>query len=76
MKEALVIFEKSLKAAGVPYKFLLNVHDEWQLEVPTEYAETVKQMGVECIKKAGEVLKLRCPLSGEGKVGQSWLDTH
>ena len=30
----------------------------------------------EAIQKAGEIVKLRLPLSGEFKVGHSWADTH
>lgn len=28
------------------------------------------------LKEAGEFLKLRCPTSGEYKIGNSWADTH
>lgn len=77
MKEALVIFEGLLVShmlGGV--KFLLNVHDEWQLEVPTEYAELVGQLGRQAIQAAGVTLKLRCPLDGEYKIGRNWRETH
>lgn len=76
MKVALVLFDDALKSKQIPYKHILNVHDELQLEVPKEYAETVKQLGIECIRNAGNVLNLRCPLDGDGKTGQSWKDTH
>lgn len=77
MKEALVIFEDLLVShmlGGV--KFLLNVHDEWQLEVPTEYAELVGKLGRQAIQAAGVTLKLRCPLDGEYKIGRNWRETH
>ena len=76
MKEALVIFEGNLKALDIPHKFILNVHDEFQLEVPTEYAEKVGQVGRASIQAAGVTLKLRCPLDGEYKVGRNWRETH
>ena len=76
MKEALVIFEKSLKENNIPAKFLINCHDEWQMEVPTEYAETVGKLGVLAIQNAGTSLKLRCPLDGEAKWGKTWRDSH
>lgn len=80
MKQALVIFDQDLQAAGfVPgqdYEFVANVHDEWQLEVNEDIAEEVARIGVEAIKKAGEVLKFRCPLDGEAKIGNNWAETH
>lgn len=76
MKEALVIFEGNLKALDIPHKFILNVHDEFQLEVPTEYAEQVGQIGRASIQAAGVTLKLRCPLDGEYKIGKNWYETH
>lgn len=76
MKEALVIFEGNLKALDIPHKFILNVHDEFQLEVPTEYAEKVGQIGRASIQAAGVTLKLRCPLDGEYKIGKNWYETH
>ena len=76
MKEALVIFEGNLKALDIPHKFILNVHDEFQLEVPTEYAEKVGQIGRASIQAAGVTLKLRCPLDGEAKIGKNWYETH
>ena len=76
MKRALVIFYDKLKAEKIPTKFLLNVHDEWQISVKKEFAETVGKLGVESIKEAGEYYKLRCPLTGEFKIGNNWAETH
>jgi DNA polymerase-1 len=76
MKVALVVFDQELRSLGIPYRFLLNVHDEVQVETPTQYAEQVAKLGVEAIKQAGVVLKLRCPLDGEAKIGANWRDTH
>ena len=76
MKVALVVFDQELRSLGIPYRFLLNVHDEVQVETPTKYAEQVAKLGVEAIKQAGVVLKLRCPLDGEAKIGANWRQTH
>lgn len=76
MKVALVVFDQELRSLGIPYRFLLNVHDEVQVETPTQYAEQVAKLGVEAIKQAGVVLKLRCPLDGEAKIGANWRQTH
>jgi DNA polymerase I-like protein with 3'-5' exonuclease and polymerase domains len=76
MKQALVILDRKLKLSKIPYKFCVNVHDEWQLEVPETFAEQVGVLGVQSIEEAGQVLEMRCPLTGEFKAGDSWKATH
>jgi DNA polymerase I-like protein with 3'-5' exonuclease and polymerase domains len=76
MKQALIIFDKKLKRLKMQYKFVANVHDEWQIEVPWTFAEQVGRLGVESIEEAGKVLEMRCPLTGEFKYGNNWKETH
>lgn len=76
MKQALVILDERLSKLGVDYKFVANVHDEWQIEVEEAYADMVGKIGVQAIEQAGRVLKMRCPLTGAYKVGNSWKETH
>ena len=76
MKQALVILDKSLKRAKIDYKFVANVHDEWQVEVKESEADAVGGLGVKAIELAGVEFSMRCPLTGEYKVGNSWKETH
>jgi len=76
MKQALVLLDRKLKVSKIPYKFVANVHDEWQLEIPEVYAEQVGKFGVKAIEEAGQMLEMRCPLTGEYKVGNNWKETH
>ena len=76
MKQALVILDERLSKLGIDYKFVANVHDEWQIEVEEAYADMVGKLGVQAIESAGRVLEMRCPLSGEYRVGNSWKETH
>ena len=76
MKQALVLLDEKLKSAKIDYKFVANVHDEWQIEVEAGRAEEVGKLGVESIAEAGQVLSMRCPLTGEYKVGNNWKETH
>ena len=76
MKQALVILDKKLKRLKMQYKFVANVHDEWQIEVPWTFADQVGKLGVESIEEAGKVLEMRCPLTGEFKYGNNWKETH
>ena len=76
MKQALVIFNKRLRQSQIDYKFVANVHDEWQVEVEENRADEVGKLGVQSIADAGVVLNMRCPLSGEYRVGNNWKETH
>jgi DNA polymerase I-like protein with 3'-5' exonuclease and polymerase domains len=76
MKQAVVLLDESLSKFGIDYKFVANVHDEWQIEVEESYADMVGKIGTQSIENAGKVLEMRCPLAGEYKVGNSWKETH
>lgn len=76
-KRWVVEFEDALQMGlGEHVKFVANVHDEVQLEVDAEFAETAGKLAVECISRAGEYFNIRCPLTGEYKVGNNWKETH
>ena len=74
MKQAMVHLADKLR--NIPHKFVANVHDEWQIETPAHYADTVGRIGVRSIRIAGETLGLQCPLDGEYRVGNNWAETH
>jgi DNA polymerase-1 len=76
MKKALVIAVAKLRDYNYPYKLVAQVHDELQLEVPTEYATRVGVVVRNSIKQAGVEYNLRCPLDGEFRTGLNWADTH
>jgi DNA polymerase I len=76
MKKALVILHERLKCGIINAKFCANVHDEWQIEVPEEDADKVGRMAVKAIEDAGKHFNMRCPLTGEYNVGNTWKDTH
>jgi DNA polymerase I-like protein with 3'-5' exonuclease and polymerase domains len=76
MKQALVLLNKELNKQAIKFKFVANVHDEWQIETTEEHAELVGQIGKKAIEDAGIVLKMRCPLTGDFKVGNNWKETH
>ena len=76
MKQALVDLDDKLKLNTIDYKFVANIHDEWQIEVKESQAEVAGMLAVDSIVKAGEHFNLRCPLDGEYKVGGNWSETH
>jgi len=76
MKQALIILDKYATLYRIDYKFVGNVHDEFQVEVREDQAERFGQLAASCIEAAGIHFKLRCPLAGDYKVGNSWAETH
>jgi len=76
MKKALVLLDEYLIERNLEYKFVANIHDEWQMEVPQDIADEVGRLGVEAIVEAGNFFNLRCPLDGEYKYGRDWSETH
>jgi DNA polymerase I-like protein with 3'-5' exonuclease and polymerase domains len=75
-KQWIVCFTEELKRQGIPYKLVAFVHDEVQIETKPEYGEQVKEIVIKSAERAGTVLKFRCPVSAEGKIGGNWCDTH
>jgi DNA polymerase I-like protein with 3'-5' exonuclease and polymerase domains len=76
MKQALVILSKKIQKEKLNAHFVVNVHDEFQLEVQQDQAERVGKLAVESITDAGVLLELNCPLTGDYKIGSSWAQTH
>jgi len=76
MKQALRLATERLRRNQVPFKLVAQVHDEFQVEAPEEWAEAVGITFRNAIRRAGEYFEMRCPLDGEYKVGTSWAETH
>lgn len=80
MKRALVILDDALQAAGFApgrhYEFVLNIHDEYQIEADEDIAEEIGKIGADAIRQAGEYYGLNCPLAGSTQIGRSWADSH
>lgn len=76
MKAALVLLERYIREAGYDAHFVCNIHDEWQIEVREDQAESVGKLGVKAIQDAGNMLNLHCRLDGEYSIGDGWHETH
>ena len=79
MKKALVLLNDTIAAtpelAG-RVAFVLNVHDEFQMETDPEIAEQVGRLAADSIRLAGEHFDLKCPLAGAFDIGANWAETH
>jgi DNA polymerase I len=77
-KQWIVEFDKLLRERGLHnvVSIVAWVHDELQMEVVAEYADEVGKLCVEAIERAGVMLGIRVPLTGEFKIGKNWKDCH
>ena len=76
MKKALIMLNEKATERSLDFKFVANIHDEWQVEVINKDVEEFGSIAVEAIKEAGEHFNLGCPLDAEYKVGEDWSETH
>ena len=76
MKKAMCMLQDLINLNTLDAKFVANIHDEWQIQVKESQADCLGRLGVECIEKAGQHFKMRCPLTGEYKIGGNWSETH
>lgn len=76
MKLARMIWEHELRRLEIPYQIVNWVHDEWQTMTKAPFVEQVKMIQCDAIRKAGEILKLKCPMAGKGVDGKNWAETH
>ena len=80
MKKALVLAYDELLARGWTwgddFAFVLNVHDEFQIEADPSIAEFVGHIAADAITRAGEEFGLRVALAGSADIGATWAETH
>jgi DNA polymerase I-like protein with 3'-5' exonuclease and polymerase domains len=80
MKLALVLaYEEFLERGwvhGREFAFVVNVHDEFQIEADENIAQEIGSIAADAIRKAGEAFGLRCPLAGSCDIGDRWSATH
>ena len=76
MKRALIILNKEASKRNLDYKFVANIHDEWQVEVHKAHSEYFGNLAVKAIREAGEYYDMRCPLDAQYKIGEDWSETH
>ena len=76
MKRALIMLDKEATKNNLDYKFVANIHDEWQVEVREDHSKDFGSLAVKAIEDAGDYYNMRCPLDAEYKVGDDWSETH
>lgn len=79
MKKAALLWREALRKERIPYRLVNWIHDEYQTETLTKdykLAEHIGQIQVQAIEKVGQLYNLRCPLTGQSKIGFNWNKTH
>jgi DNA polymerase-1 len=71
MKQAMILVDGALRAAGLHSRILLQVHDELLLEAPAEEIEVLIPLLRE---RMGAAEALKVPLEVDVKVGDNWGD--
>ena len=71
-----VLLERDIQVRQLDSLKVGDIHDEWQYDVHPDDADEHGLVAVQYIVKAGEKLKLNCPLDGTSKKGLTWAATH
>lgn len=71
-----LLWDREATRRGIEYRQAALVHDEWQVEVEKSRAEEFGQIQVEAFEKAGKMLRMNVPITGEPTVGNNWAETH
>ena len=61
---------------GKDFGFVAHIHDEVQALVKPEYVDLYKDLAINSFRKSGKYFNLKCPMTGEARVGQNWEQTH
>jgi len=79
MKYYLIFLDRNLSVkftAGKNYEFVLNVHDEVQIECDEDISKEVAQIAEATFDDVTKYLKFRIPLRGTASIGNTWAETH
>ena len=79
MKYYLILLDDNIQkeyTPGVNYEFVLNVHDEVQIECDENIAEAIAKIAEDTFKDVTDRLDFRILLEGEAKIGENWKETH
>jgi DNA polymerase-1 len=77
MKLATKLWWDKLIREGIPFTLINFVHDEWVTEAMSEdEAHVIGKIQSDAIREAGEILRLKCPMKGNYRVGKDWYEIH
>ena len=75
-KHWLVCMIKKIYYSKIDARLVASIHDEYQFEVRKDHVNRFCHITKEAMKETEKILKLKCPMDNEFKVGITWADTH
>jgi len=78
-KATTILYEDLLREGltwGEDFGFVAHVHDEVQSLVRPQHTDLYIKLAIDSFRKSGEYFGLKCPLTGEARVGKNWMETH
>lgn len=76
MKYGMCFLHNWVKRDGLQAHQVIFYHDEFQWTCAWGDVDRLRHHIDNCIRKAGEFLKMECPLASDSMVGSSWYKTH
>ena len=76
MKYACCLLAEAIEEENLDAPQIIHMHDESQHDVHPRDVKRVKELMDICVKRAGEILGMNCPLASDSIAGRSWKDTH
>ena len=76
MKYACVFLDNWIKKDNMKAHQVIFYHDEFQFTCPWDEVPLLRKHIDNCVRRAGEYLKMDCPLSSDSMMGANWYDTH
>jgi DNA polymerase I-like protein with 3'-5' exonuclease and polymerase domains len=75
-KQWLIQIVKMAKQEKLDANLVASIHDEYQFDVKREQAERFGEITKKAMKETEKLLKVRCPLDSEYKIGRNWSETQ
>ncbi len=76
MKWAMVLLDERVRRLNLRAWKVLDIHDEGQWECHPEDLIALRGQMEICVRDAGVLLGVNCPLASDSIAGRSWYDTH
>lgn len=71
-----IFIHQMANEVGIDFKQVAQIHDEYQFQVQVDRAVEFGEITKRAMKRVEEVLKSKCPLASEYKVGKAWSECH
>lgn len=76
MKLSMIYLNIMVKNRQLDVRKVIDQHDEAQAEVHKKDSKKYMELSCKSVVKAGQRLKLKCPLKASAQVGKNWSETH